>query len=61
MNTSKQKDKKTNNDLQNIKQKTKDRTTQILLKPEVNSCALEGEVVSASHVTPRYVTLVTNR
>ena len=42
MNTSKQKDKKTNNDQQNIKQKIKDLTTQIPLKPEVNSCALEG-------------------
>jgi hypothetical protein len=32
----------TNDDLQNIKQKGKDRATQTPLKPEVNSCAPEG-------------------
>ena len=34
--------KRTNNDIQNITQKTKDQTTQTPLKIGVNSCALEG-------------------
>ena len=36
------KDKRTNNDLQNTTQKTKDRATRTPLKPGVNSCYLEG-------------------
>ena len=35
-------DNKTNNDLQNITQKTEDRTTRTPLKPDVNSGASEG-------------------
>jgi len=34
--------KRTNNDLQNITQKTRDRVTRIPLKLGVNSCAPEG-------------------
>jgi hypothetical protein len=37
-----QKDKRTNNDLQNITQKTKDRATRTPLKPGENSGAPEG-------------------
>jgi hypothetical protein len=36
------KDKSTNNDLQNITQKTKDRATRTSLKSAVNAGALEG-------------------
>ena len=36
------KDKRTNNDLQNTAQKTKDRATRTPLKPGVNSHAPEG-------------------
>jgi hypothetical protein len=35
-------DRKKNSDLQNTTQTTKDRATQTLLRPKVNSCALEG-------------------
>ena len=38
----KEKDKKTNNDLQNTTQNTKDWATRSLLKLEVKSCAPEG-------------------
>ena len=41
-NGQKNKDKRTNNDLQNITQKTKDRTTRTPLKHGVNSGAPEG-------------------
>jgi hypothetical protein len=44
-------DQRTNNDLQNITQKTKDRVTRTLLKPEVNSGFAEGSTVPAPHVT----------
>jgi hypothetical protein len=44
--------KGTNNDLQNIAQKTKDRATQTPQKSGVNSCALKGLAVPAPHVTP---------
>jgi hypothetical protein len=37
-----QKDKRTNSDLQNITQKTKDRATRTPLRPGVNSGAPEG-------------------
>jgi hypothetical protein len=36
------KNKQINNDLQNTTHSTKDRTTQIPINPEVNSCAPEG-------------------
>ena len=39
--------KRTNNDLQNIRHKTKDRITRTLLKQEVNSGDLEGYAVPA--------------
>ena len=42
--------KTTNNDLQNITQKTKDQATP--LKTGVNSGAPEGSEVPAPHVTP---------
>ena len=41
-NGQKKRDKKTNNDLQNITHKTKDRVTRTPLKPGVNSGAPEG-------------------
>jgi hypothetical protein len=44
--------KRTNNDLQSIAQKTKDRATQSPLKPVVNSCSPEGKAVPAPHVAP---------
>ena len=45
------KDKRTNNDLQNITQKTKDRATRTPLKPGVNSGAPEEVAVPAPYVT----------
>ena len=50
-NDQKKKDKRINNDLQNITQKIKDRATQILLKPRVNSGGPEGLAVSLPHAT----------
>jgi len=47
------KDKRTNNDLQNTTQKTKDRATRTPLKPGMNSGAPEGLTVPAPHVTPQ--------
>jgi hypothetical protein len=44
-------DQRTNNDLQNITQKTKNRVTRTLLKPEVTSGFAEGSTVPAPHVT----------
>ena len=44
--------KRTNNDLQNITQKTKDRAPRTTLKPEVKTCNLEGLAVPAPLVTP---------
>ena len=44
--------KRTNNDLQNIIQKTEDRETRTLLKAGVNSCASQELAVSAPHVAP---------
>jgi len=41
-NDQKKKDKRTNNDLQNITNKTKDRVTRTPLKPGANSGAPEG-------------------
>jgi len=46
------KEKRTNNDLQNITQKTQNQATLIPLKPGVNSCAPEGLAVPAPHATP---------
>jgi len=46
-----QKDKRTNNYLQNITQKTKDRATRTPKKPSVNSDAPEGQAVPAPLVT----------
>jgi hypothetical protein len=51
-NGQKKKDERTNNDLQNITQKTKDRVTQTPLKHGVNSGAPEGLAVPAPLVTP---------
>ena len=42
----------TNNDKQNITQKTKDRVTRTPLKPRVSSGAPEEYVVPAAHVAP---------
>ena len=52
LNVQKKKDQWTNNNLQNITQKTKDRVTRTSLKLEVNSCAPEGEQIPASYVSP---------
>ena len=46
------KDKRTNNDLQIIAQKTKDQVTQTALKTGLNSCAPEGLQIPALRVTP---------
>ena len=43
----KKKDKRTNNDRQNTTQETEDRATRTPIKTRVNSCAPEGEAVSA--------------
>ena len=48
--------KRTNNDLQNIKHKTKDRVTRTHYKPGLNSCAPEGSLVPAPLVA--YVVLI---
>jgi len=48
----KKKNKRTNNDLQNITQKTKDQATRTPLKTRVNSCSSEGNAVPAPHVAP---------
>ena len=45
-------DKRKINDLQNIKQKTKDRAAQILQKPWVKSDDPEGQTVTAPLVAP---------
>jgi hypothetical protein len=42
----------TNNDIQNITHKTRDRATRIPLEQIVNSGALEGLAVPVQHVTP---------
>jgi hypothetical protein len=44
------KDKRTNNDLENIPQKIRDRATRT--QPRVNSCAPEGLAVPALHAAP---------
>ena len=44
--------KRTNNDLQNTKQKTKALATQTPLKTTVNSGVLEGKAIPAPLVTP---------
>jgi hypothetical protein len=44
--------KRTNNDLQNITQKTKDRAIRTLLKPAVISCVQETLAVAAPLVEP---------
>jgi len=41
------KGKRTNNDLQNTTQKTKDRATHTPLKPGMNSCSPEGIAIPA--------------
>ena len=46
------KGERTNKDLQNITQKSKDRATQTSLKTGVNSGILEGLAVPAPHMTP---------
>jgi len=51
-NGQKKKDKRTNNDLQNITHNTKDRVTQALLSIEATSGAPEGWAVPASLVAP---------
>ena len=51
-NGQKKKDKRTNNDLQNTSQKTKDRATQIPLKSGMNTGAPEGYVALAPLVAP---------
>ena len=43
---------KQNNDLQNITQKTNDRTTRTPLKTGVNSCAPEGLAVHSPNMAP---------
>ena len=53
-------DKRTNNNLQNITQKTKDRVTRTLLKPGVNSGAPKRVSSSCSISGIRRVNLVTN-
>jgi len=45
-------DKGTNNDLQNIIQKTNDRATRILLQTRVNASAPEGQAVPAPLAEP---------
>ena len=57
-NDQKKKDKRTNNDLQNITQKSKDRAPQTPVKTEVNSGAPEGLAVPAPYVT--YILLLLN-
>jgi hypothetical protein len=44
--------KTTNNDLQNITQKTKDQATQTPLKTGLHSGAQRGQVVPSPHVAP---------
>jgi hypothetical protein len=56
----KKKDKRTNNDIQNITQKTKDRATRASLKTRLNSGAPETWAVPVSHVAPVVVLLLTN-
>ena len=51
-NGQKKKDKRTNNDLQNIAHKTNDRVTRTPLKIGVNSDATEGLAVPAPLVAP---------
>jgi hypothetical protein len=51
-NGQKTKDKRTNNDLQNITHKTKDRVTWTLLKTGVNSCVPEEKTVPVPLVAP---------
>ena len=46
------KGKKTNNDLQNTTQKTKDRERRTLIKPGMESGIPEGYAVPAPHVAP---------
>jgi hypothetical protein len=46
------KDKRTNNDLQNTKQKTNDRASQASIKAGVNTVTSEGVTVPAPRVTP---------
>ena len=49
----KKKDKRTNNDLQDITNKTKDRVTRTSLRPEDElMCAPEGQAVHDSLVAP---------
>jgi len=45
--TIRKKDKRTNNDLQKITKKVKDRAMRALLKPRVNTCVSEGLATSA--------------
>ena len=45
-------DIRTNNDLQNTTEKSKDRATGTALKPGMNSCAPEGQAVPAPLITP---------
>jgi hypothetical protein len=51
-NDQQKKNQRTNNDLQNITQKTKYQATRTLLKTVVNSDALKGSAVPAPHVKP---------
>ena len=48
----------TNNDIQNITQKTKDRALQTPLRPGVNSSALKEKAVSAPSVPPVVLVLL---
>jgi len=54
------KDKRTNNNLQNTTEKTKDRATRTSLKTGVSSDAPKGYAVPAPHVTPVVLLYVTN-
>ena len=48
-NDQQKKGKRTNNDLQSIIQKAKDRATRTILNPGVNSCAPEEYAIHAPH------------
>ena len=54
------KGKRTNNDMQNITQKTKNRATRTALKPEVNSGIPEWKEVPVPHVAPVVLLLLRN-
>jgi hypothetical protein len=55
------KDNRTNNDLQNTPQKTKDRATQTPMKTVVNTGVPEGYSVPVPHLAPVVVLLLQTR